>query len=276
MESGDHVRLKLTLHYDGSGFHGWQVQPRVRTVQGEIEAALERLTEAPRTVTGAGRTDRGVHATGQVASVVVPGRWTGASLRKAMNAVLPDDVWVERADAVPDAFHPRFDAVARTYRYRLGTVPAAWSPFHRPWCWPLEDELDRGVLDRMAADLPGEHSFRAFAKSGQPERGEACRVAEARWEADADGIGPSFRITADRYLHRMVRYLVGTMVDAARGRRPPDDLGTLLSDPGCALVTSAPAPPEGLFLERVEYRTRPTDEPASTRPERPSTSRRAE
>lgn len=254
VESGEPVRLKLTLHYDGSRFHGWQIQPGVRTVQRELEAALERLTGARRTVTGSGRTDRGVHARGQVASVVVPSRWTAESLREAMNAVLPDDVWVSGSEVVSADFHPRFHAVARTYRYRLGTAPEAWSPFHRPWCWPLDDEPDREVLDRMAADLPGEHSFRAFAKSGQPDRGDRCRVDGARWETQENGIGPVFRITADRYLHRMVRYLVGTMVEAGWGRRPPGDLGAMLEDPGCTLVTSAPAPPEGLFLERVEYR----------------------
>ncbi len=271
MDSGEEVRLKLTLHYDGSRFHGWQIQPRVRTVQGELEAAVERLTGSRRTVTGSGRTDRGVHATGQVASVSLPERWTAAPFRKAMNALLPDDVWVADAEAVPAGFHPRFDAVARTYRYRLGTARDAWSPFHRPWLWALKDAPDPDVLERAAAALQGEHSFRAFAKSGQPERGDRCRVAEAVWEQEADRMGPVFRITADRYLHRMVRYLVGTMVEAGWGRRSPDDVGTLLKEAATGLETSPPAPPQGLYLVRVGYPHESEADPRRTDDTEPST-----
>ena len=250
MDTGASIRFQLTLHYDGSGFHGWQVQPELRTVQGELEAALSRLADRPRTVVGSGRTDAGVHATGQVASVDMPERWAPPLLLKALNALLPDDVWVEAVHrAVPD-FHPRYDAVARTYEYRVGASPSARSPFQRRWCWVLGEALDVEILARGAAFLPGTHSFRAFAKAGQPERGEICSVRQAVW--DGWELGHRFTVTADRYLHHMVRYLVGTLVDAARGRRSLDDIPALLANtPG--LETSPPAPPEGLFLARVEY-----------------------
>ena len=132
----------------------------------------------------------------------------------------------------------------------MGTDPRARSPFHRPWCWALCEALDPDALDGASRILLGTHSFLAFAKAGQPERGDVCTIHEARW--DGWELGPRFTITADRYLHHMVRYLVGTMVDVARGRRPLADLPALLSGEE-GLATSPPAPPEGLFLARVEY-----------------------
>ncbi|MGE0159095.1 MAG: tRNA pseudouridine(38-40) synthase TruA [Gemmatimonadales bacterium] len=250
MEATTHVRLLLTVHYDGGGFHGWQLQPDRRTVQGVLEEVLSKLGDRPCTVLGSGRTDTGVHATGQVASVDLPESWTPEKLHRALDALLPDDVWVESVQRARADFHPRFDAVARTYVYHIGTSPSAASPFHRRWCWPLREPLDRDLLVRAAAPIPGTHSFEAFAKTGQPERGDECTVSAAAWSEWQ--LGPRFTITADRFLHHMVRYLVGTMVDVARGRRPPGDVGALL-ERGTRLLTSPPAPPEGLFLSHVAY-----------------------
>jgi tRNA pseudouridine38-40 synthase len=257
----DERRIRLRLHYDGAGFRGWQVQPGERTVQGEIEAALSRLTARPTTLVAAGRTDRGVHATGQVASALVPAKWTAAELRRALDAVLPADVWVASADEVPLSFHARYDAVARGYVYRVGTRPDAWSPFLRRWCWPLRDGLDPALLAAGAAAIVGEHSFRAFAKAGQPERGERCTVRQSAWTTW--NAGAEYRVVANRFLHHMVRYLVGTMVDVARGRRPLDDVGALLRNEA-GLETSPPAPPEGLYLNRVTY---PDDERRDEEPD---------
>lgn len=248
-------RIRLTLQYDGSGFHGWQVQPGLRTVQGELETALSRLANRPITTTAAGRTDTGVHATGQVAGVAMPERWTPAALRKSLNAILPRDLWAAAAETAPPSFHARHGAVARGYVYRVGTRPGSFSPFRRGWCWPMCEALDRRALDRGAAALVGRHSFHGYAKSGQPERGRDCTVHVARWvEWPAGGV--EFQVVANRFLHHMVRYLVGTMVDAARGRRPAEDVAGLL-DPDSGLVTSPPAPAGGLFLVRVYYETDP-------------------
>lgn len=250
MESQDTLRLKLTVQYDGSGFHGWQFQPDQRTVQGELEAALSRLADQPRSVIGSGRTDTGVHATGQVASVDMPLRWTPQDLHRSLNAILPKDIWVQDVHRARSDFHPRYDAVARTYLYRVGTAAEARAPFSHPWCWALCEEMDRKVLEAAANQIVGSHSFLAFAKAGQPERGDRCTIASAAWDAWELGLG--FTVTADRYLHHMVRYLVGTIVEMARGRRPLGDLAALLRcEPG--FETSPPAPPEGLFLAQVEY-----------------------
>jgi len=250
VETGKSIRLQLTVHYDGSGFHGWQLQPELRTVQGELETALSRLANRPTSVIGSGRTDAGVHALGQVASVDMPDPWTPAEVERALNAILPDDVWIERVRIVRPDFHPRYAAIARSYEYRIGTRPESRSPFHRRWCWPLCEALARTALDASAHALVGEHSFVRFAKSGQPERGERCTVADASWSEWE--LGVRFRITADRYLHHMVRYLVGTMVDIARGRRSASDVVALLRAED-AVETSPPAPSQGLFLLRVEY-----------------------
>lgn len=253
MSAPENHRVRLTIQYDGSGFHGWQVQPEVRTVQQELEAALERLTSTPVRTIAAGRTDTGVHATGQVAGADVPLRWEPARLRRALNAVLPGDVWIAAAESVAPDFHARYDATAREYEYRLGTRDVAWSPFHRRWCWALRDAVDEALLDEAAALVVGEHSFRAFAKAGQEERGDRCTVYAAGWEAAGpDATGPRFRIRANRFLHHMVRYLVGTMVDVARGRRPLAEMHGLLENEA-GLTTSPPAPPEGLYLVAVTY-----------------------
>jgi len=187
-----------------------------------------------------------------VVSVTLPMRWEPEELHRALNAVLPGDIWVEAARVADPEFHPRFSALARSYRYQLGLTPQASSPFHKPWCWALLRRVDVDLLHRGAALTLGEHSFRSFAKVGQKARGDRCTVTEAEW-VPWDGLGLAFQITANRFLHHMVRYLMGTMVDIARGRRSLDELLELISMPETGLVTSPPAPPEGLFLSRVHY-----------------------
>jgi tRNA pseudouridine38-40 synthase len=246
----DAHRIRLTLHYDGGGFAGWQVQPGERTVQAELEAALARLTNAPARVIVAGRTDRGVHATGQVVGATVPRRWEPGALRRALNAILPPDIWVADAGSTSDDFHARYDAVARGYVYRLGTTVVSRSPFLRRWCWPLAQPVPLAALNAAAALVIGDHSFRAFAKAGQPERGEQCSVYRSEWQIWP--AGALYHVVANRFLHHMVRYLVGTMVDIARGRRPLHDMSALLSG-APKVVTSPPAPPDGLYLTRVYY-----------------------
>lgn len=244
-------RLRLTLHYDGGAFAGWQAQAAARTVQGELESALKRLTTQPLRVVAAGRTDAGVHATGQVVSLTAPVQWHADRLRQALNAILPVDMWVAAASPADDSFHARYDAVARGYAYRVGTRDVARSPFLRRWCWPLEETVSLVALNDAAGRFIGTHSFRAFAKSGQPQRGDRCAVHVAQWRGWSPG-GVLFHVVANRFLHHMVRYMVGTMIDVARGRRRPEDVDDLLAG-AAGLVTSRPAPAEGLYLTRVYY-----------------------
>ena len=245
--------VQLVLHYDGARFAGWQRQASDRTVQGELEAALERLCRAPVPVVGAGRTDAGVHATGQAAGVRVPERWAPAELRRAMNAVLPPDVWVAAAHEMRPEFHARFSAVARRYACHVGTDEAAMSPFRRDRELAFHRRpLDRALLDAAAASLLGDHEFRAYAVKGTAPADDhhRCVVGEAAWRDRPGGL--TFVVEANRFLHHMVRFLVGTMLDVASGRRAPGDVARLLGAPDNSEV-SAPAPPHALFLDAVVY-----------------------
>jgi tRNA pseudouridine38-40 synthase len=244
--------LQLVLHYDGARFAGWQRQPVARTVQGEIEAALARLCGEPVRVTGAGRTDAGVHARGQAAGVRVADRWTAASLRRALNGVLPGDVWVAASFEMRDAFHARFDATARRYAYYVGTDEGAASPFRRAWELHFRRPLDVERLHAAAACIVGEHAFRAFAVKGTaPEEDHhRCIVSQAAWRTREGGL--VFTVEANRFLHHMVRFLVGTMLDVASGRREATDMQRLLAAPDNTDV-SAPAAPHALFLDAVRY-----------------------
>ena len=244
--------VQLVLHYDGARFSGWQRQPGERTVQGVLEEAVSRLCGTPLVVTGAGRTDAGVHARGQAAGVRVPEKWRALALRRSMNAILPDDVWIAAAFEMRDEFHPRYSAISRSYRYFVGTDDLASSPFRRHHELVWRKPLDMGAMRRASASLLGAHCFRAFAVKGTaPERDDhVCTVARAEW-SERDG-GLKFDITADRFLHHMVRFLVGTMLEIGEGRRPPEVIAELLSEHDNNRV-SQPAPAHALFLERVEY-----------------------
>lgn len=212
---------------------------------------LGQLCGEPGKVLAAGRTDRGVHATGQVASALIPARFDAGELHRALNALAPEDLWIVSAERVALDFHPRYDAVSRTYRYRIGVRPDARSPFRAPWCWPLGRQLDLERMRVASQDLLGEHDFEAFAKSGQPERGVTCRVLSAEWYTIDAGL-LEFEITADRFLHHMVRYIVGTLAEIGLHRRPAADVArSLQGDPGFRVAP--PAPAHGLWLTRVDY-----------------------
>jgi tRNA pseudouridine38-40 synthase len=243
--------MLLLLHYDGEGFAGWQRQRSQRTVQAELEAALERLLGSRVPVIGAGRTDAGVHAVGQAASAPVPERWAPGRLVRALNALLPPDLWIASAHRMRPGFNPRKHATERTYCYRIGLDPAARSPFRRRFEWAVPP-LEVPLLARAAGSLEGVHGFRALSAAGAPKPHYRCHVHEARWQAREDGAGLEFWITADRFLHRMVRFCVGTMIAIARGRRPLGDLAALLASENNQ-EASPPAPPHGLFLVNVRY-----------------------
>ena len=246
--------VQLVLHYDGAGFSGWQRQPDQRTVQAVVEQALERLCGGPVAALGSGRTDAGVHARGQSVGVRVPEKWDPAALRRALNAVLPADVWVAAAHEMRAEFHARYSATARRYSYYVGTDEAARSPFRRRYEHAVGRPIDRRCLDAAAAALVGDHCFRAFAVRGTaPERDDhRCTVRESAWRDRASGEGVVFEVEANRFLHHMVRFLVGTMLDVATARRPLDDVARLLAATDNRDV-SAPAPAHALFLDRVEY-----------------------
>jgi tRNA pseudouridine38-40 synthase len=240
-----------TLHYDGTGFVGWQRQPAGRSVQIEFERVLERLFGRRTVAHAAGRTDAGVHAVGQGVSFAAPATWTYSGLRRALNALLPPDCWVEAVHPMELGFHARKSALSRRYRYDIGLDDAASSPFRRPFEWALGRPLELDRLRAASRVLRGEHDFRAFsAKTDKPHH--RCRILLADWEPRPQGRGVSFHVEADRFLHHMVRMLVGTMVEVGLDRRPLGDMEALLNRDNND-ETSPPAPPHGLYFVSVTY-----------------------
>jgi tRNA pseudouridine38-40 synthase len=224
----------------------------VRTGQGELEAVLKRLIGHRVVVRAAGRTDAGVHALAQVVSFEVPERWTPEELQRALRALLPDDMWVLKVGRSPDGFDARRHAISRVYRYLVGCDAAASSPFRRPYEWALGRPLNCELLHDACAPITGEHDFQGFCAAGQDKPHYLCAVTNAEWRERVNGEGFIFEIEANRFLHNMVRFLVGTMVDVGRERRPVHDVSRILAEKDNKNA-SPPAPPEGLYLLGARY-----------------------
>jgi tRNA pseudouridine38-40 synthase len=240
------VQLKLTLEYDGTGFHGWAAQPGLRTVEGEVRRALDDTYASWDGLSVAGRTDTGVHALGQVASVEAEGGPPVPRAAEALNAQLADDVAVVSVERAPDGFHARRSAKSRSYRYRIYRRREP-SPFEARRAWWFPRPLDRAALDESAALLLGEHDFRAFTKAETQHKVFVRTVHEARWVDGEHSL--ELVVTADSFLRHMVRTLVGTMIE-----RPPEAIAKLLQG-GRRADAGTTAPPWGLYLERVQYET---------------------
>jgi tRNA pseudouridine38-40 synthase len=251
VNSPEGSRYRATVHYDGSAFAGWQVQPDVRTVQGDIEGALERLGVSGRLL-GAGRTDAGVHAAGQEFAFDAPSSWTAEELSRALDAVLPGDIWVESLRETASDFHPRFQATGRRYEYYFAPGSGGRPPYRRSATTWIERAPDVEILRQVTRPILGRHDFLAFSKAGQPDVSPVCTVEKAEWLLTPLG-DVRFTIVADRFLHRMVRYLVATIVEQALGDRPPEDVGRLLAGSG-DVRAPAPAQASGLYLTGVRYR----------------------
>jgi tRNA pseudouridine38-40 synthase len=241
----------LTLQFDGTGFCGWQRQSEGRSVQAEVERVLSRLAGAPVRATAAGRTDAGVHALGMPVTAVLPDRWQAPELLRAANALLPCSIAVRAVREVRPDVNARRSALGRRYQYDIGTDQGSRSPLRCRTEWPLARELDTGLLRDAATTVAGEHDFRAFAVVGEPKPHYRCRVAEATWHP-REGGGLRFVIAADRFLHHMVRFLVGTMVEIGMGRRAAADMGELLRLDHNQR-TAPPAPARGLAFVSAWY-----------------------
>jgi tRNA pseudouridine38-40 synthase len=241
------LKLKLTLEYDGTAFRGWARQPGVRTIEGVFREALDEVFPRWDGLAVAGRTDSGVHATGQVVSVDVESGPPSDRVAEAVNAVLAEDVTVLHVEEMGPKFHARFSARSRSYRYRVlaRRTPSPLEARRALW-WPRP--VDEAALAAAAALLPGEHDFRAFTPSETQHEVFRRVVRAAAWERDGDRL--DFTITADSFLRHMVRTLVGTMLEAGSEARARIES---LLDGGSRTDAGLTAPPLGLYLERVDY-----------------------
>jgi tRNA pseudouridine38-40 synthase len=265
--------LKITLAYEGTDLVGWQRQPEGASVQAALEEALARLQGPPVAAIGAGRTDAGVHAAGQVASARVDFRHDVETIRRALNAALPEAVRVLEVADAPDAFHARFSAQSKTYHYRVTNGPVV-SPFARRWTWHVPWTLDIAAMQAAAAHLAGEHDFAAFQSVGSDIVTTVRRLHESRLvevaaggraavpgvypEATCEGRLLVYEVRGTGFLRHMVRAIVGTLVEVGSGRLRPEDVAGLLEHPD-RTKAGPTAPACGLCLASVEYESSPGD-----------------
>ncbi len=241
--------LRVVLEYDGRAFHGWQRQPGLRTVQGVVEAAVSSIAGRPVKVAGAGRTDRGVHALGQVASFTTDRVLPAESWRRALNALLPPDVAAREVKPVPDGFHARRSARGKLYRYRILTGETR-SPLEAGRCWHVRHPLDLRAMRRAARALLGRRAFDSFALAGHGRRNTVREIRAIRLARRGEWL--TIEIEANGFLWGMARAIVGTLVEVGRGKTPAGRIPDILEARNRSAAGPA-APPEGLFLVRVLY-----------------------
>ena len=251
--------LKLTVSYDGTRFVGWQRQAEGVSIQGLLEDALARFEGAPVAVHGAGRTDAGVHALGQVASARMTSAHPTDAVARGLNACLPPDVRVIDVQEAAADFHARFSARSKMYRYLLRNATIA-SPFERTSVWHVPEPLDVDAMRTAAHTLVGTHDFAAFRGAGSDTKETVRTITRSELTSDAFSgwqdapMGPliAYEVSGDGFLRHMVRAIVGTLVEIGRGRRPAPSMAALLAG-GSRALAGVTAPPQGLFLVRVVY-----------------------
>ena len=243
------MHYKLLLEYDGTNYHGWQIQPKGATVQGTLEAALSRILNMPIRVQVAGRTDAGVHALGQVTTFRSVRSLNLLRFRHSLNSVLPSDIAIHEISEVPDTFHPRYDARSRTYQYRMWNQlhPSA---LHARYSWHIPYPLDQRAMNAAAALLIGHHNFSSFQGTDSVERTPWRTMLRSAVCRERDFL--VYTVEARSFLRHMVRNIIGTLVDVGRGALSRDEFAAVFAAHNRSQA-GLNAPPQGLFLVAVKY-----------------------
>lgn len=239
--------IKLVIEYDGTAFVGWQMQANGRSVQEEITKVLDQILQEPINLIGAGRTDSGVHARGQVGSFRTSATLGLGSIHSGLNGILPEDVYIRSVEEAPAGFHARYDARERVYRYFISLKPTAIGRFYQ---WYVKYDLHLAAMNSVAAQIVGEHDFESFCKYEADVNHYRCTVLASSWVQTGDML--IYEIRANRFLHGMVRALVGTMVDVGRGYTLEEGFAAIMEAKDRRKAGMA-APAQGLFLEEIIY-----------------------
>lgn len=242
--------IKIVIEYDGADYHGWQCQANLPTVQKTIEDALRQITGENVKITGSGRTDAGVHATGQAASFLTGTQLDSGTLRKALNSTLPRDISIIEALEVPDGFHAQFSSRSKIYEYRIFNRPHP-PALQRNRVWHIPEKLDTEKMKEAASHLEGKHDFSVFAAADITVKTTVRTVERVHVKKTREGI-ILIEIEADGFLKRMVRMITGTLVETGKGKLAPEGFGQMLAQ-GQKTKNVFTAPPQGLFLKKVLY-----------------------
>lgn len=241
--------IKLVVTYDGSGYHGFQKQKDILTIQGVLEEVLSKLCGEQINIAGSGRTDAGVHALGQTISFKTSGRIPCNNLIRASRSLLPSDIVILSAQEVEEDFHARFSACWKIYQYKL-LVNKNDNPFMVKYSWQIHDKIDIDVMNKAADLLLGTHDFSAFRSSGSVDSSPIKTIYQAFWQQNGDEF--VFKIAGDGFLYHMVRNIVWSLVQVGLKKRSIDDFAKEVSSKRCEFLNS-PAPPQGLYLAEVFY-----------------------
>jgi tRNA pseudouridine38-40 synthase len=239
--------IKLIVEYDGTNYVGWQRQENGKSIQGEIESVLNQVLREKVNVIGAGRTDAGVHARGQVSNFRTESKLDISEIKGGLNGLLPDDIVIHAVEEVPIDFHARYSAKERQYSYLITKAPSA---LIRNYSWLVKYPLDVELMQQVTGTLIGKHDFESFCKANSDVDNHFCTVTSASWHQEGSLL--IFIINADRFLHGMVRALVGTMIDVGRGYTSFEDFKKILEKKNRAEAGMS-APAKGLVLEKVIY-----------------------
>lgn len=245
--------IKIVVAYDGSGYHGFQKQKDILTVQGVVEEVLAKLCGEAVVTAGSGRTDAGVHALAQTLTFTTNGRIPCANMVRAAASLLPPDIVLVSAEEAAEGFHARFSAKWKTYEYKL-LVNKHDNPFMVRYAWQLREQLDVKAMNEAAQLLLGTHDFSAFRSTGSVDSSPIKKIYAAQWQQRGEEL--SFRISGDGFLYHMVRNLVWSLVQVGLGRRSSDDFAAELAAQRCEFLNE-PAPAQGLYLAQVGYNEYP-------------------